>query len=533
MKRKTAVCLICLSALLCWVLFTGALCAFSFVHLKTVLQEHCRTYFSYYLDEGRTEIKVPAQTVPVALADRQNPVYPYFAALFREDGSLLFRTGSCFVGAALDKSYVVDLEEQLTAQNRDDILAQGYRVFSNPVRCTFLLPEAADDASTAISLTISANPLESRKFDTMTFLFDEGMRQHQTGSCTMTGNLYLFHRDKLCDKQYQSFLEQIKSETFRAAVRETVQKAPGRVHPDRDEESSLVFRQSHAYVMQDQTTGQRYLLYETCRYPLIPGFLQKDGFLVSFFAESAFFLLFAAALLLLTGILQRKKARLEEAKLLFLNAAAHELKTPLSIIAGQCECILEQVAPQKNQSYVQSIYAEAESMDRLIRSLLEYGKLQAARQAAQARLDLSALVKECIGHAEPQFAAKGLKLQTQIAEDLTIRGNQALLALAVGNLLSNAAQYAPTGDTVCVALTQKRRRITFTVTNSGTIVPGHVPQLWEVFFRADEARTGRDSASGFGLAICKRVLQLHRLRPLFRQETGRVTFGFWGRGLKI
>ena len=114
MKRKTAVLLICLSALLCWVLFTGALCAFSFVHLKTVLEQHCRTYFSYYLDDGRTQIEHPAQTIPTALAGLQNPVYPYFAALFGEDGSVLFRTGSCFVGAALDESFVVDLENELT-----------------------------------------------------------------------------------------------------------------------------------------------------------------------------------------------------------------------------------------------------------------------------------------------------------------------------------------------------------------------------------------------------------------------------------
>ena len=529
MKRKTAVLLICISALLCWVLFTGALCAFSFVHLKTVLQEHCRTYFSYYLDEGRTEIKHPAQAVPVALADRQNPMYPYFAALFCEDGSLLFRTGSCFVGTALDKSYVVDLEEQLTAQARDAILTQGYRVFSNPVRCSFLKPETADAAPAAVSLTILPNPLESRSFETMTFLFDEGMKRHDTGAVSMSGNLYLFHRDKLCDKQYRAFLETLESEPFRAAVHDAVLKAPGRVFLDREEDSPLVFQQSHAYVMQDQTTQKRYLLYEICRYPLVPGFLQKDGFIVAFCAESAFFLLFAAALLVLTGILHRKRERLEESKLLFLNAASHELKTPLSIISGQCECILEQVAPQKNQIYVQSIYAEAERMNRLVQSLLQYGKLQTAQQAAKTNLDLSSLVKECIGRAEPQLSAKNLHLQTEIAENLSVRGNRALLMLAVSSLLSNAAQYAPAGDSVCVLLTQKRRRVIFAVTNSGQIAPEHVSHLWEVFFRADEARTARGNTRGFGLAICHRILLLHRLRPLFRQADGRVTFGFSGR----
>ena len=529
MKRKTAVFSICLSALLCWLLFTGALCAFSFVHLKTVLQEHCRTYFSYYLDEGRTEIMNPAQTIPAALAGLQNPMYPYFAALLREDGSVLFRTGSCFVGDTIDKRYVVDLEDQLTAQERNAILAQGYRVFSNPVSCAFRLPETAEDAPIALSLTISANPLDSRIFETMTFLFDEGMKKHETGGISMSGNLYLFHRDRLCDKQYQAFLLQLQSEPFQAEVRDAVQKGPGRVFLDRDEESPLVFRQSHAYVLQDQSTQKRYLLYETCRYPLIPGFLQKDGFLGAFCAESAFFLLFAAAFLVLTGILHRRKEKLEESKLLFLNAAAHDLKTPLSIISGQCECILEQVAPQKNQSYVQSIYDESESMNRLVQSLLQYGKLQTARQTEQTTVDLSGLVQECLRHAESQFERRKLRLQTQIAEGLTICGNRALLALAVGNLLSNATQYAPVGDTVFVTLTQKRRRVTFSVTNSGQIAPEQVPYLWEVFFRADEVRTDRDNTSGFGLPICNRILQLHRLRPLFRQGNGSVTFGFSGK----
>lgn len=529
MKRKTAVLLICLSALLCWVLFTGALCAFSFVHLKTVLEQHCRTYFSYYLDDGRTQIEHPAQTIPTALAGLQNPVYPYFAALFGEDGSVLFRTGSCFVGAALDESFVVDLENELTAQARDAILTQGYRVYSNPVRCSFLKPETADAAPTAVSLTILPNPLESRSFETMTFLFDEGMKRHETGAVSMGGNLYLFHRDKLCDKQYQAFLETLASEPFRAAVHDAVKKAPGRVFLDREEASPLVFRQSHACVMQDQTTHKRYLLYEICRYPLIPGFLQKDGFIAAFCAESAFFLLFAVALLVLTEVLHRKRERLEKSKLLFLNAAAHELKTPLSIISGQCECILEQVAPQKNQSYVQSIYAEAESMNRLVQSLLQYGKLQTAQQAAKTALDLSSLVKDCIARAEPQLTAKNLQLQTEIAESLSVRGNRTLLTLAVSSLLSNAAQYAPAGDSVCVLLTQKRQRVIFTVTNSGQIAPEQVQHLWEVFFRADEARPARENTRGFGLAICQRILLLHRLCPLFRQADGRVTFGFSGR----
>ena len=147
-----------------------------------------------------------------------------------------------------------------------------------------------------------------------------------------------------------------------------------------------------------------------------------------------------------------------------------------------------------------------------------------------APLDLREVFSLCVSEQRAEAEQKGVSFVFDFDDSpvlLPIREQDA--ERMIGNLLSNAAQYAPVGDTVFVTLTQKRRRVTFSVTNSGQIAPEQVPYLWEVFFRADEVRTDRDNTSGFGLPICNRILQLHRLRPLFRQGNGSVTFGFSGK----
>jgi two-component system OmpR family sensor kinase len=215
----------------------------------------------------------------------------------------------------------------------------------------------------------------------------------------------------------------------------------------------------------------------------------------------------------LAAVLNSTFARLETAfaqQKQFAADAAHELRTPVSVILTQTQTALNR--ERDAASYKQTVEAcqrAAQRMRKLIESLLALARFDAGQEVLKRlRFDFSQTISDAMELVQPLADEREIKIISQISS-LKITGDSERLAQVVMNLLTNAIQYNQSGGEVRVKLEPQAGLAVLTVTNSGPgIAPADLPRVFERFYRADQSRTGTGNA-GLGLSICKAIVEAH------------------------
>jgi two-component system OmpR family sensor kinase/two-component system sensor histidine kinase BaeS len=219
---------------------------------------------------------------------------------------------------------------------------------------------------------------------------------------------------------------------------------------------------------------------------------------------------------------------------------AHELRTPLSIIQGNLEAMLDGVLPTTAQELA-SLHDETALLARLVAdlrllSLAEAGQLKLER----AETDLGELVSKVVERMRPQAEAGGVDLATDVAPGLPpVDADADRISQVIGNLVSNALRYTPARGRVAVrafalettadgrrrtaaAAVSGRRSAVVEVADTGIgITPEDLPHVFDRFYRADKSRTRASGGSGIGLAIVKQLVEAHGGRAWAESEPGK------------
>ncbi|HXI70138.1 MAG TPA: ATP-binding protein [Verrucomicrobiae bacterium] len=215
----------------------------------------------------------------------------------------------------------------------------------------------------------------------------------------------------------------------------------------------------------------------------------------------------------LAAVLNSTFARLETAfaqQKQFASDAAHELRTPVSVILTQTQTALTR--ERDAASYKQTVEAcqrAAQRMRKLIESLLALARFDAGQEVLKRlRFDLARTVSDCAEHVQPLADERRVKIAVS-TEPLEISGDPDRLAQVVTNLLTNAIQYnLPEGE-VRVKLESQGGLAVLTVLDTGQgIAAEDQARVFGRFFRADQSRTGAGNA-GLGLAISKAIIEAH------------------------
>lgn len=240
------------------------------------------------------------------------------------------------------------------------------------------------------------------------------------------------------------------------------------------------------------------------------------------------FLIFYFIVVITLCKILKKAKKLDEAKIAFTSAAAHELKTPLAIIENQCECIMENIAPEKNSEYVKSIYNESLRMNKLVATLLQYNRLASTESIAKERCDLIDIINNEIEKYTPLMEAKNIKLKKHInCTSAKMKCNKDLISLVVDNYISNAIKHTENGNAVDIKLYNESNSYKVTVFNEGKGIKNeYKDKLWDIFYKDDESRNRDDNSTGMGLAICKQILELHNYKYGFVNRHNGVEFYF-------
>jgi len=214
----------------------------------------------------------------------------------------------------------------------------------------------------------------------------------------------------------------------------------------------------------------------------------------------------------LASVLNSTFARLEAAfaqQKQFASDAAHELRTPISVLLTQTQSALNR--ERSGEEYRQSLQAcqrAAQRMRRLIESLLELARLDAGQEKMkQSRFSLSDLIQERVHEILPLAEQRGIKIDCDLPE-VECSGDSERLGQVITNLLTNAVHYNRDEGKIMLDLTAQNGTVVVGIADTGEGIPAdELPNLFKRFYRADKSRT--DGRSGLGLAISKAIVEAH------------------------
>ena len=202
----------------------------------------------------------------------------------------------------------------------------------------------------------------------------------------------------------------------------------------------------------------------------------------------------------------RELARLEAFRREFVSDVSHEIKTPLTGILGAVD-LLEGDSP-----LVPLIRRESKRLNALVQSILDLARLeQPDRGFERLETDLVALVQETVRECGPAAEAKGVRLTLDEPPLLPVvqTVNPQLLSQALSNLVLNAVRHSGAPE-VFVALKRTNGDVRIVVEDHGIGIPSeHRTRVFERFHRVDPARAAESGGAGLGLAIVRRIAQLH------------------------
>jgi two-component system, OmpR family, sensor kinase len=215
----------------------------------------------------------------------------------------------------------------------------------------------------------------------------------------------------------------------------------------------------------------------------------------------------------LAAVLNATFARLETAfaqQKQFASDAAHELRTPVSVILTQTQMALAR--ERDAASYKQTVEAcqrAAQRMRKLIETLLELARFDAGQETLQRQpFDLSRMVMDGVELVLPLAGERKVKVTTEL-KTVELAGDAGRLGQVAVNLLTNAIQYNRPGGEVRVKLTRQDGLAVLEISDTGPgIAAEDLPHVFERFYRADKSRTGGGS-SGLGLSICQAIIEAH------------------------
>jgi signal transduction histidine kinase len=208
----------------------------------------------------------------------------------------------------------------------------------------------------------------------------------------------------------------------------------------------------------------------------------------------------------------------------FVAMVSHELRTPLTSIVGYVSILLEdeEELPERVTRQLTVIARNTERLQRLVADLLQAQHPGGAMPVERARIDLGAIVRDCVHTARPAAERIGVELVLCSPSVLWVDADAHRFAQVVDNLVSNAVKYSLGGGRVEVELRARATEVELIVSDTGIgICESDQSQLFTRFFRAQEAHDRAIQGMGLGLSITKSIVESHGGRIEVDSEPGR------------
>jgi two-component system phosphate regulon sensor histidine kinase PhoR len=207
---------------------------------------------------------------------------------------------------------------------------------------------------------------------------------------------------------------------------------------------------------------------------------------------------------------------LEQMKNDFVNTVSHDLKGPITVIAGMAD-LMQRVGPgdENHATRCQSIRDTAQHMADLVSDLLDIGRIEAGLDAAREPMDLIPVIGEALRIVRPRAETKSIELHAELIEEAIVSAVPSRVRQMLINLIDNGIKYTPAGGRVGVAAalstdSDGAETVQIRVTDTGMGIPARdLPHVFDKFYRVKNKATSEIAGTGLGLAITKSIVEAY------------------------
>lgn len=210
-----------------------------------------------------------------------------------------------------------------------------------------------------------------------------------------------------------------------------------------------------------------------------------------------------------------EKSKIDEMRKSFISDVSHELKTPIALIQGYSEGLLENVNSdeESRQFYAEVILDETNKMDRLVKQLLELMKLEyGKREFEDKNFNIVELEKEVVRKSQVMLEEKQVEVIFKTSEEINIFADDFYIEQVVSNYLTNAIKHVRDvkGEKYIQIENEvniEKNKVRVKVFNTGdSIAEEDIARIWNRFYKADQSRNREDGRTGIGLSFVKAIM---------------------------
>lgn len=216
----------------------------------------------------------------------------------------------------------------------------------------------------------------------------------------------------------------------------------------------------------------------------------------------------------------------------FVANVSHELKTPMTTIAGFADGILDgTIPPEKQDHYLQMISDETKRLNRLVRSMLDTARLQENQSIPdeqKSRFDVTETAGQVLLSFEQKITSKNLDVQVDMPDyPVYTRAQEDQITQVLYNLVDNAVKFCPETGLLGLRLRTGGNKIYVSVVNSGKTIPSEeLPLVFDRFHKLDKSRSENRDSWGLGLYIVKTIICAHGENISVVSRGGQTEFTF-------
>ena len=209
-----------------------------------------------------------------------------------------------------------------------------------------------------------------------------------------------------------------------------------------------------------------------------------------------------------------EKSQIDEMRKSFISDVSHELKTPIALIQGYSEGLIENVNSdeESRKFYAEVILDEATKMDKLVKQLLELMKLEyGKREFNNEKFDIVELVKEVTRKCNVMLEEKNIEVKFEEEKPIYVTADEFYIDQVITNYFTNAIKHAEIVDEKTLIevkiIETSNNKIRVSVFNTGkNIDDENIQRIWQRFYKVDSSRNREDGGTGIGLSLVKAIM---------------------------
>lgn len=230
-----------------------------------------------------------------------------------------------------------------------------------------------------------------------------------------------------------------------------------------------------------------------------------------------------------------EKSKINEMRTTFISDVSHELKTPIALIQGYSEGLLENVNSdeESRKFYAEVILDETNKMDKLVKQLLELTKLEyGKREFTNEKFNIVELENEVIKKSKVMLEEKNITIKFNNNEKIMVYADEFYIDQVLTNYFTNAMKHAKevNGNKLIEIknkVDNKNKKVIISVFNTGELIKEEqMARIWNRFYKVDESRNRADGGTGIGLALVKAIMNNYQKKYGVKNKGNGVEFYF-------